>query len=401
MSKEPINREKENRIIRLDRREFIIAGLALAATSISPNIAIAAPSKEPQMVARRKLGSLEVSALGLGCMNVAWGFGPPIDRQDAIRLIRAAYDRGVTLFDSAEVYGPFLSEELVGEALAPFRDRVVIASKFGFDIGPSGEIRGLDSHPEHIRQVVEASLRRLRTDCIDLLYQHRVDPKVPIEDVAGTVKQLIGEGKVRHFGLSEAGGATIRRAHAEQPVTAIQNEYSVWTRDPEAEVIPTCEELGIGLVPWGPLGKGYLTGTIPPLRTFPKNDLRSTMPRFTPGAMAANRPVVELLERVARRKGARPGQVALAWLLARKPWIVPIPGTTKIGHMEENLRAMDLQLTGADVQEIEAGFTAITIHGARSSEAVLSLIDVGAKVGTSSMGGHGLSPLPRQDRTEK
>jgi aryl-alcohol dehydrogenase-like predicted oxidoreductase len=260
-------------------------------------------------------------------MNVAWGFGPPIDRQDAVRLIRAAYERGVTLFDTAEAYGPFVSEELVGEALASVRDRVVIASKFGFDISPSGELRGLDSRPEHIRQVVEASLRRLRTDRIDLLYQHRVDPKVPIEDVAGTVKQLIQEGKVRHFGLSEAGGATIRRAHAEQPVTALQNEYSVWTRDPEFEVIPTCEEFGIGLVAWGPLGKGYLTGKIPASATFPKTDLRSTMPRFTPEAMAANRPVVELLERVARRKEAKPGQVALAWLLARKPWIVPIPGT--------------------------------------------------------------------------
>jgi aryl-alcohol dehydrogenase-like predicted oxidoreductase len=236
----------------------------------------------------------------------------------------------------------------------------------------------------------------LRTDRIDLLYQHRVDPKIPIEDVAGTVKQLIREGKVRHFGLSEAGGARIRRAHAEQPVTAVQNEYSVWTRDPEAEVIPTCEELGIGLVPWGPLGNGYLTGTIPASRTFPKNDLRSTMPRFTPEAMAANRPVVELLERVGQRKGVKPGQVALAWLLARKPWIVPIPGTTKIGHLEENLGAVDLELAAADVQEIEAGFARLTIHGARSSEAVLSLIDVDAKAGTSSAGGHGLSPLPRK-----
>jgi aryl-alcohol dehydrogenase-like predicted oxidoreductase len=386
----------------VSRRGFLKTGaVALGTAAVCGFKGIGSAVAAGRKVARRKLGSLEVSAIGLGCMNVAWGFGPPIDRQDAIRLIRAAYDHGVTFFDSAEVYGPFLSEELVGETLAPVRDRVVIASKFGFDIGPSGEIRGLDSRPEHIRQVVEASLRRLRTDRIDLLYQHRVDPKVPTEDVAGTVKLLIGEGKVRHFGLSEAGGATIRRAHAEQPVTAIQNEYSVWTRDPEAEVITTCEELRIGLVPWGPLGKGYLTGTIPPSRTFPKNDLRSTMPRFTPEAMAANRPVVELLDHVARRKGTRPGQVALAWLLARKPWIVPVPGTTKIGHMEENLRAMDLQLTSADVQEIEAGFPAITIHGARSSEAVLSLIDVGAKVGTSSIGGHGVSPLPRQHRTEK
>jgi aryl-alcohol dehydrogenase-like predicted oxidoreductase len=345
---------------------------------------------------RRKLGSLEVSAIGLGCMNVAWGFGPPSDKQDAIRLIRAAYDRGVTYFDSAEVYGPFLSEEFVGEALASVRDRVVIASKFGFDIGPSGEIRGLNSRPEHIRQVVEASLRRLRTNHIDLLYQHRVDPKVPIEDVAGTVKQLIREGKVRHFGLSEAGGATIRRAHAEQPVTALQNEYSVWTRDPEHEVMPTCEELGIGLVAWGPLGKGYLTGTIPASATFVKTDLRSTSPRFTPEAIAANRPVVELLERVAQRKEAKPGQVALAWLLARKPWIIPIPGTTKIGHLEDNLGALDVVLSAADVQEIEAGFASLTIQGARAGEAVLALIDIGSRAGTSSKGGHGISPLPRK-----
>jgi aryl-alcohol dehydrogenase-like predicted oxidoreductase len=282
----------------------------------------------------------------------------------------------------------------VGEALAPVRDKVVIASKFGFDIGPSGEIRGLNSRPEHIRNVVEASLKRLRTDRIDLLYQHRVDPKVPIEDVAGTVKQLIKEGKVLHFGLSEAGGATIRRAHAEQPVTAIQNEYSVWTRDPEPEVIPTCEELKIGLVPWGPLGKGYLTGTIPASATFLKTDLRSTMPRFTHEAMKANRPVIQLLERVAQRKGVKPGQVALAWLLARKPWIVPIPGTTRVNHLEEDIAAANIKLSEADMQEIEKDFSQLTIHGARSSQAVLALIDVGARIGTSSKGGHGISPLP-------
>lgn len=390
------------------RRSFLGGALALAATPLVTGIASrgSAQAKAPALTStsggrsgRRRLGSLEVSSIGLGCMNVAWGFGPPIERQTAIRLIRRGYELGITYFDSAEVYGPFLSEELVGEALASVRNQVVIASKFGFDIGPSGEIRGLDSRPARIRSAVEASLRRLRTDRIDLLYQHRVDPKVPIEDVAGTVKRLIQEGKVQHFGLSEAGSATIRRAHAEQPVTAVQNEYSVWTRDPEAEVMPTCEELGIGLVPWGPLGKGYLTGTIPSSATFARNDLRSTMPRFTPEAMSANRKVVELLERVGRGKGAKPGQVALAWLLARKPWIVPIPGTTKLGHLEENVAAADAELTAGDVKEIDAGFAALTIQGARSSEAVLSLIDVGAKLGTSSIGGHGVSPLRAEQET--
>jgi len=386
------------------RRAFLKgAAAAVAAAPLLSGIASCAstPRREQSTAGRtlsasrrRRLGSLEVSSIGLGCMNVAWGFGPPIDRQDAIRLVRAAYDRGVTFFDTAEAYGPFLSEEIVGEALASVRDQVVIASKFGFDIAPSGELRGLDSRPAHIREVVDASLKRLRTDRIDLLYQHRVDPKIPIEDVAGTVKDLIKEGKARHFGLSEAGGATIRRAHAEQPVTAVQNEYSVWTRDPEHEVMPTCEELGIGLVAWGPLGKGYLTGKIPSTATFQKgSDLRATMPRFTPEGLAANRPVVELLERVARRKGVQPGQVALAWLLARKPWIVPIPGTTKLAHLEEDLGAVDAELDAADVQEIDDGFAALTIHGARSSEAVLALIDVGSKLGTSSAGGHGVSPL--------
>jgi aryl-alcohol dehydrogenase-like predicted oxidoreductase len=330
-------------------------------------------------------------------MNVAWAYGPPIDRQDAIRLIRAAYERGVTFFDTAEIYGPFLSEELVGEALAPVRDQVVIASKFGFDVTPAGERRGLNSRPEHIKQVTEASLRRLKTDRIDLWYQHRVDPNVPIEDVAGAVKDLIREGKVRHFGLSEAGGATIRRAHAVQPVTAVQNEYSVWTRDPEHEVLPTCEELGIGFVPWSPLGQGYLTGTITPSTQFdPESDLRAGFPRFTPEARRANRPVVELLQRVGRRKDATPGQVALAWLLARKPWIVPIPGTTKLNHMQENLGALEIQLTSADMKEIEDGFAAIHVQGARSSEQVLAWSDIGARLGTSSAGGHGMSPLPQR-----
>lgn len=393
MSKAPDNRDKENNIFSLDRREFITAGLIAAASMMLPRIAVSAPATQPMMSARRKLGTLEVSSIGLGCMNVVWGFGPPIDKRDAVKLIRHAYDRGVTYFDSAEVYGPFLSEELVGEALASVRNKVVIASKFGFDIGPSGEIRGLNSRPEQIRKVVEASLKRLRTDRIDLLYQHRVDPKVPIEDVAGTVKDLIKEGKVLHFGLSEAGGATIRRAHKEQTVSAIQNEYSIWTRDPEGEVIPTCEELGIGLVAWGPLGKGYLAGTIPSSSTFVKTDLRSTMPRFTHEAMEANRPVVNLLERVAQRKGVKTGQIALAWLFARKPWIVPIPGTTKINHLDENIDAANVKLSEADAQDIETGFAKLTIQGARSSEAVLALIDVGAKIGTSSKGTYGISPL--------
>jgi aryl-alcohol dehydrogenase-like predicted oxidoreductase len=393
MGKPPISGDGKNSIFRLDRREFVMAGLAMAATSVFPSIGFSAPATQPMASTRRKLGTLEVSSVGLGCMNVAWGFGPPIDKRDAVKLIRHAYDRGVTYFDSAEVYGPFLSEEFVGEALVSVRDKVVIASKSGFDIGPSGEIRGLNSRPEHIRKVVDASLKRLKTDRIDLLYQHRVDPKVPIEDVAGTVKDLIKEGKILHFGLSEAGGATIRRAHNEQTVSAIQNEYSIWTRDPEGEVIPTCEELGIGLVAWGPLGKGYLTGAIPSSATFVKSDLRSTMPRFTQEAMEANRPVVNLIERVAQRKGVKNGEIALAWLLARKPWIVPIPGTTRMSHLDEDIDAANVKFSEADMQEIETGFAKLTIQGARSSEAVLALIDVGARLGTSSKGTHGISPL--------
>lgn len=393
MSKAPVDTNKGNGFLMLDRREFITAGLIAAASMMIPSVAFSTPTKQHRTMPRRKLGTLEVSAIGLGCMNVAWGFGPPIDKRDAVKLIRHAYDRGVTYFDSAEVYGPFLSEEFVGEALASVRNNVVIASKFGFDIGPSGEIRGLDSRPEHIRKVVEASLKRLKTDRIDLLYQHRVDPRVPIEDVAGTVKDLIKEGKVLHFGLSEAGGATIRRAHKEQTVSAIQNEYSIWTRDPEGEVIPTCEELGIGLVAWGPLGKGYLTGAIPSSATFVKTDLRSTMPRFTREAMEANRPVVNLIARVAERKGVKNSQIALAWLLARKPWIVPIPGTTRMNHLDEDVAAADIKLSEAEMREIETGFAKLTIQGARSSEAVLGLIDLGARLGTSSKGTYGLSPL--------
>ena len=346
---------------------------------------------------KRTLGNsgLVVSALGLGCMNFYWAYGPPTSKQDAIRVIRAAVDRGVTFFDTAEIYGPFLSEETVGEALAPFRDQVVIATKFGFDITPAGQIRGLNSRPEHIKQAADASLRRLKTDRIDLLYQHRIDPQVPIEEVAGAVKDLIQEGKVRHFGLSEAGGATIRRAHGVQPVTAVQNEYSVWTRDPEQEVLPACEELGIGFVPWSPLGMGYLTGHITPSTTFGAGDLRAMFPRFTPEALQANRAIVDLLEHVGQRKDATPGQVALAWLLARWPWIVPIPGTTKLNHLEEDLGALAIELTVDDVKEIDEGFATIRMQGARTTDQLLAQTDIGAKLGSSSIGGHGLSPLPR------
>ncbi len=355
---------------------------------------------------KRTLGEngLEVSALGLGCMNIAWAYGPPTDRQHAIKLIRSAYERGVTFFDTAEVYGPFFSEEVVGEALAPVRDLVIIATKFGFEVDPVTKQRhGLNSRPEYIKRVAEGCLKRLKTGTIDLFYQHRVDPNVPIEDVAGAVKDLIREGKVRHFGLSEAGGATIRRAHRELPVTAVQNEYSVWTRDPEHEVLPTCEELGIGFVPWSPLGMGYLTGTITPSNQFdPKSDLRASLsfPRFTPEARQANRPAVELLQRVGQRKNATPGQVALAWLLAKKPWIVPIPGTTKLNHLEENLGALKVQLSAEDVKEIDDGFASLRVQGARAPEALLKVHDIGANLGTSSAGGHGLSPLRGQEQTD-
>ena len=392
------------------RRKAMAASLGLGAASLlsgmptrvqaqqaapsAPGAADANRAQQPAPSGRRKLGSLEVSALGLGCQNFAGMYGPPVDRQEAIRVMRAAYDRGVTFFDVAEVYGPFLGEEMVGEALAPMRDKVVIATKFGFDITPEGQVRGLTSRPEHIRRVTEASLRRLKTDYIDLQYQHRVDPTVPIEEVAGAVQELIREGKVRHFGLSAAGGATIRRAHKVQTVTAVQNEYSIWTRDPELEVLQTCEELGIGFVPWSPLGMGYLTGTVTPLMVHGSADLRATLPRFTQQARRANWPVVELLQRVSARKQATPGQIALAWLLARKPWIVPIPGPTTRGHMDENMDALQVQLNASDIKEIEDGFRKIRVQGARLNEPMLAVIDTGAKLGTSSKGGHGVSPLP-------
>ncbi len=324
---------------------------------------------------KRKLGksNLEVSAIGLGCMAMSFGYGPAADKQQAISVIRSAVERGVTFFDTAEVYGPFTNEELVGEALAPLRKQVVIATKFGFDLAA---FPGLNSRPEHIKQVAEASLKRLRTDVIDLFYQHRVDPDVPIEDVAGAVKELIREGKVKHFGLSEAGAKTIRRAHAVQPVTAVQSEYSLWTRDPEAQVLPVCEELGIGFVAWSPLGQGFLTGKVDAEMTFDSNsDLRAVFPRFTPEARKANQPVVDLLRKIAERKKATPAQIALAWLLAQKPWIVPIPGTRKLERLEENLGAAEVKLTSADLREIDNAFSKITVKGARLSEDHMKLID--------------------------
>lgn len=317
-----------------------------------------------------KLRNLEVSALGLGCMGMSFSYGPPADKQEMIALIRAAVDRSITFFDTAEVYGPYANEELVGEALAPFRGRVVIATKFGWKIDPKAErgLAGLDSRPEHIKQVVEGSLKRLKVDAIDLLYQHRVDLEVPIEDVAGAVKDLIHEGKVRHFGLSEAAAKTIRRANAVQPVTAVQSEYSLWTRGPETEVLPTLEELGIGFVPYSPLGKGFLTGKINEHTTFDTSDFRNILPRFTPEARKANQTLVDLLGKIAQRKKATPAQIALAWLLAQKPWMVPIPGTTKLNRLEENIGAVAVELTPVDLGEIESASSKITIQGARYPE---------------------------------
>ncbi len=326
---------------------------------------------------KRTLGNsnLEVSAIGLGCMGLSFGYGPAVDRQQGISLIRAAVERGVTFFDTAEVYGPFTNEELVGEALAPVREQVVIATKFGFDLDPNtGEQRGLNSRPEHIKQVAEASLRRLQSDVIDLFYQHRVDPNVPIEDVAGAVKDLIQEGKVKHFGLSEAGVRTIRRAHAVQPVTALQSEYSLWWREPEQEVLPTLEELGIGLVPFSPLGKGFLTGAIDETTTFDSTDFRNTVPRFTPEARKANQALVDLLGQIAARKHATPAQIALAWLLAQKPWIVPIPGTTKLHRLEENIGAAAVELTPDDLRDIDRAVAKVTVQGARYPEHLQRLV---------------------------
>ena len=319
----------------------------------------------------RRLGksNLKVSAVGLGCMGMSFSYGPPKDKQEMTTLLRAAVERGITFFDTAEVYGPFTNEELVGEALAPFRRQVVIATKFGFDIGTDPRTApGLNSRPEHFKQVADASLKRLKVETIDLLYQHRVDPDVPIEDVAGAVKDLIQEGKVKHFGLSEAGVQTIRRAHRVQPLTALQSEYSLWTRTPEKEVIPTLEELGIGLVPYSPLGKGFLTGKIDENATFDSSDFRSTLPRFTPQALKANQTLIELLAGIAERKKATPAQIALAWLLAQKPWMVPIPGTTKLHRLDENIGAVSIELTPGDLRDIDAAASKITVQGARYPE---------------------------------
>jgi len=322
---------------------------------------------------KRKLGksNLEVSAIGLGCMGMSFSYGPPKDKQEMTSLLRAAVERGITFFDTAEVYGPFTNEELVGEALAPFRGKVVIATKFGFDLSGSDNrpgAPGLNSQPEHIKEAVEGSLKRLKVETIDLLYQHRVDPNVPIEDVAGAVKNLIQQGKVKHFGLSEAGAKTIRRAHAVQPLTALQSEYSLWTRTPEKEVIPTLEELGIGLVPYSPLGKGFLTGAIKENTTFDSTDFRSTLPRFTPEALKANQALIDLLGSIGKRKKATPAQIALAWLLAQKPWMVPIPGTTKLNRLEENVDAVAVELTADDLRDIDDAASKIKVEGARYPE---------------------------------
>src|SRR6202795_562061 len=326
---------------------------------------------------KRKLGksNLEVSAIGLGCMGMSFGYGPAGDKQEMISVIRAAVERGVTFFDTAEVYGPFTNEELVGEALAPLREQVMIATKFGFKLDPNtGKQAGLDSRPEHIREVAEASLKRLQTDVIDLFYQHRVDPNVPIEDVAGTVKGLIREGKVKHFGLSEAGVQTIRRAHAVQPVTALQSEYSLWWREPEAQVIPTLEELGIGFVPFSPLGKGFLTGKISEDTKFDKNDFRNIVPRFTPENRRANQALADLLGRFAQQKKVTPAQIALAWLLAQKPWIVPIPRTTKLHRLEENIGAVNVELSPEDLRELETAASRIAVQGARYPEELQKMV---------------------------
>ena len=379
MSKVPTHNDSEAGIFMLDRREFMVGGLALAATSMLPRIAFSAPTPRSMVTTRRKLGPLEVSAIGLGCMSMNSGnYNPPKDKKEMIRLIHAAVERGVTYFDTAEAYGPFINEELVGEALAPFKEKVVIGTKFGFDIDYATGRRtgGLNSQPKHIRAVVDASLKRLRVDAIDLLYQHRVDPAVPIEDVAGTVKDLIAEGKVKHFGMSEPGMKTLRRAHAVQRVAAVQNEYSLLWRGPEKEELIVFEELGIGLVSWSPLGVGFLTGTINEKTRFDTpgySDYRLTNPRFTPEAIKANMPMVDLLREWSRRKDATPAQISLAWLLAQKPWIVPIPGTTSLQHLDEDLGALAVKFTPSELRELNAAASKIVVHGERLRKGLLEM----------------------------
>ena len=379
MSKELINGNEDNSRFILDRREFMVGSLVLAATAMLPRFAFSAPTKQLRTIPSRKLGALEVSAIGLGCMSMNSGnYNPPKDKGEMIRFIHAAVDRGITYFDTAEVYGPLVNEELVGEALAPLKGKVVIGTKFGWDIDYTTRKRSgkLNSRPEHIKSVVEASLKRLRVESIDLLYQHRVDPDVPIEDVAGAVKELIQQGKVKHFGLSEPGMKTLRRAHAVQPVAAVQNEYSLMWRGPEKEELALFEELGIGLVAWSPLGVGFLTGTINEKTRFDNpvyTDYRLTNPRFTPEAIKANMPMIDLLREWSRRKDATPAQISLAWLLAQKPWIVPIPGTTSLQHLDEDLGALSITFTPAELREFTAAASKIVVHGERLRKGLLEM----------------------------
>jgi aryl-alcohol dehydrogenase-like predicted oxidoreductase len=399
----------------ISRRDFVarssIAAIGVGMTIAAPGMLSAARrplSNKPDsktknsIMQNRKLGSLEVTELGFGCMNIAWAYGNPPGKEDAVKLIRSAYEQGVRFFDTAEIYGPHISERTTGEALKAFRKDVVIASKIGFDIDfESAQLKGgLNSKPEHIKQAVDYMLKRLQTDYIDLLYQHRVDPEVPIEDVAGTMADLIKGGKIRHYGLSEAGAATIRRAHAEHPVTAIQNEYSFWTRDPEAEVIPVCEELGIGFVPWSPLGMGYLTGKVGPDYQFAQGDIRKSLnfPRFTKEELLKNQRIVTLLQQVGNRYNATSGQVALSWLLAQKPFIVPIPGTRLVPHMQENVGAVRVKLSAADMDELESGFESFGVIGDRAPSRLKEAHDLGTSLGTSSKGTHGKTPLPDGSR---
>ncbi len=392
----------------INRRDFITkstlagAGVLVGSSFLAQALACSNTNqstidKNTSDMKKRKLGTLEVTELGFGCMNIAWAYGNPPSREEAIKLIRAAYDEGVRFFDTAEIYGPHISEQITGEALKPFKNEVVIATKFGFDIDfKTGQfLGGHTSEPSHIRQAVDYMLKRLQVESIDLLYQHRIDPKVPIEDVAGTVGDLVKAGKVKHFGLSEVGEATIRRAHKEFPVTAVQNEYSFWTRDPEAEVIPVCEELGIGFVPWSPLGMGYLTGKVTPDYRFSAGDIRQTLgfPRFTKEALEKNRPIVELLNQIGERHGATSGQVALAWLLAQKPFIVPIPGTRSIANMKENTVAAKLKLTAQDLADLKGGFEKIGVFGDRAPQNLKESHDLGTSLGTSSKGTNGGTPL--------